>query len=111
MEAVQESDVAFLMFDARVGVILELAEIARWIRTYCKYKVFLLANKLEGNQWNEKSTIGDNLADIAKLGFGEAIPISALMGEGMSDLAAFINIQEITSSNAEKLLHLEVLGR
>jgi len=60
-------------------------------------KVVLLANKLEGDSWNHSfeglsssSIIMDHLRSATRLGFGEAIPISAEHGEGLADIAVII---------------------
>ena len=55
-------------------------------------EVVILANKLEGDAWATKldSSVMDHLANISRIGFGEAIPISAEHGEGLADIAAII---------------------
>jgi GTPase len=60
--------------------------------TRTKPSVVLLANKLEGEHWNfDGSNVMENVKEAEKrLGFGEAIPISAQHGEGMADIAALI---------------------
>lgn len=54
-------------------------------------RVMLLANKLEGDGWDyDGSPVNDNLNDAARAGFGPATCISALHGEGISDIASVI---------------------
>lgn len=60
-------------------------------------KVVLLANKLEGDSWcndnlidGVSSHVMDHLNGAVRLGFGEAIPISAEHGEGLADIAVIV---------------------
>jgi len=104
LEAAKSADLVLLMFDARLGVTSDLAETARWLRKVEKdakerrswtnegQHVVLLANKLEGDSWqyDSDSPVFDHLAEATRVGFGEAVPISAEHGEGMSDIAVVI---------------------
>jgi GTP-binding protein len=93
MKAAQQSDLVLLLWDARVGVTHDLLETARWLRKLGKHtNVVILANKLEGDAWAQdgESPVMEHLNDVLHLGLGEAIPISALHGEGMADLALII---------------------
>ena len=92
LQAARRSDLVFLMWDAKVGVTQDLKETARWLRKLGKdSNVAILANKLEGDAWAyEGSPVMENLEDVNRLGLGEAIPISALQGEGMADIAVLI---------------------
>lgn len=62
-------------------------------RASSKPRILVLANKLEGTHWNfDGSMVLDHLNDVEyKLGFGEAVPISAYHGEGMADIARVID--------------------
>lgn len=97
MEAARKSDLVLLMFDARVGVTSDLAETIRWLRKIShnpasnkkknnkQRDIVILANKLEGDRWSSNDdNVLDNLEEISRCGFGEAIPISAEHGEGMA---------------------------
>jgi GTP-binding protein len=129
-EAALKADLVFLMFDARVGVTNDLLETARWLRRYRlldnQKNVLVLANKLEGVSWDyEGGPVLDHLAEATRVGFGEAIPISAFHGEGISDIAiaiqeaiAFKRQEEGASYSSdeeeeegEKPLQLAILGR
>jgi GTP-binding protein len=70
--------------------VLKISEKAEW-----KRRVVILANKLEGDHWSNyfdvDSPIMDHLLEVSRLGFGEAIPISAEHGEGLADIAGLIN--------------------
>ncbi|KAL3912925.1 MAG: hypothetical protein SGILL_006696, partial [Bacillariaceae sp.] len=104
MRAAQQSDLVFLLWDARVGVTHDLLETARWLRKLGKHtNVVVLANKLEGDSWaqDEDSPVMEHLNEVLQLGLGEAIPISALQGEGMADIAAMIE-----QLKSQKLSHL-----
>jgi GTP-binding protein len=186
LQAAIQSDLIFLMFDARIGVTQDLAETARWLRKHfvplqrkqqlqeqeqiiyhssnkgddeknhhewnvdpkgkdmhvddddryfktpskVQQRVVLLANKLEGDRWlhDDQSPVMDNLDEAARIGFGEAIPISAEHGEGMADICQVIEeLTQIkrgitgatiegddatfTPEELEKPLQLAILGR
>lgn len=79
--------------DIKVGITQDLVETARWLRKLGKEQqnVKILANKLEGDAWAyEGSDVMDNLEELQRLGFGKAIPISALQGDGLADVAVLI---------------------
>lgn len=145
LEAAKQSDVIFLMFDARVGITADFADIVKWLRkiendpiksSLMKREVIILANKLEGDAWanyhSDESMVYDHLDEVARLGFGEPIAISAEHGEGMADIARVIDeltqkkrelygFEEVdeeiidrkskSKSQREKPLRLAVLGR
>ena len=77
--AVADADLALLVIDARAGITALDEHFARWLRRSGK-AVALVANKCEGRE----SEAGLN--DAYSLGLGQAIPISAEHGLGMSDL-------------------------
>jgi GTPase len=78
-KALEEADLALLVFDARAGITALDEHFARWLRRSGK-AVALVANKCEGRE--AESGLGEAYA----LGLGQAIPISAEHGLGMSDL-------------------------
>ncbi len=93
LEAAKQSDLIFLMFDARLGLTADFADIVKWLRkiendpiksSLMKREVIILANKLEGDAWanyySDESMVYDHLAEVSRLGFGEAIAISAEHG-------------------------------
>ena len=93
VEAARQSDLVLLLWDARLGVTQDLLITARWLRKLGKdSEVVVVANKLEGDTWaqDEDSIVMENLQDVLRLGLGEAIPISALQGDGLSDIAILI---------------------
>ena len=110
LKAAKAADLVLLMFDARVGVTTDLAETARWLRRVGPAtedtqhrEVRILANKLEGDAWsaNYESPVLDHLDEAARVGFGEAIPISAEHGEGLADVASII--EDLTEAKRERL--------
>ena len=92
LEAAKSSDLVLLLWDAKVGLTQDLRETARWLRKLGKdSNVAILANKLEGDSWaHEGSYVMEQLDEVKRLGLGEAIPISALQGDGMADIAILI---------------------
>jgi len=90
--AAKHSDLNLLVFDAKVGISHDLEATARWLRKLGKEsQVVVVANKLEGDSWAYKdSNAMQSLKEVTRLGFGEAIPISALQGDGVADLAIVI---------------------
>ena len=107
LQAARTADLILLLFDARVGVTSDLAETARWLRKVSKQNaqqhVLVLANKLEGDQWqyDDESPVTDHLTEATRVGFGEALPISAEHGEGMSDIA--VVIEELSEHKRQAL--------
>jgi GTP-binding protein len=93
--------------------------------------VALIANKLEGDSWAyDGSPVMGHLREVTSLGFGEAIPISALQGDGLADIAILIEqlkgekqtVEEDTSdesgthpkspiSTDDKPLQIAIIGR
>ncbi|CAJ1960191.1 unnamed protein product [Cylindrotheca closterium] len=92
LAAAEQSDLNLLVFDGKVGVSHDLVATARWLRKLGKdSQVVIVANKLEGDSWAyEGSDVMQTLDEVTRLGFGEAITISALQGDGMVDLAVLI---------------------
>ena len=131
LKAASDSDLILLMFDAKIGLSTDLDETVRWLRTlgasnsglkelqesienpsdngtieeWKGKKVVILANKLEGDAWATKldSPVLDHLAEVSRIGFGEAIPISAEHGEGLADIATIIE-----SLTAKKRMSLRI---
>ena len=165
LEATRQSDLILLMFDAKVGMTSDFSRIVRWLQKQSKQKkrlkkdtndlynntledglepsssgsdvkIIILANKLEGDGWSHgDSLVLDYLDEVSRLGFGEAIPISAEHGDGLADLAIEIdeaiarkdelitanegihahsdndNIEDMSTKSNKKALQLAILGR
>lgn len=129
--AAKQSDLVLLMWDAKVGITTDFMETARFLRKGIvpgqETRICVLANKLEGDNWAyPDSEVMEHLSEAARMGFGEAIPISAQHGEGMADIAVTIEEQTRakhqrlglieeetigTEQQGEKPLQLAILGR
>ncbi|CAN5304299.1 ribosome biogenesis GTPase Der [soil metagenome] len=77
--AVAQADVALFLLDARAGVVPLDEEIARWLRGSTT-PIVLVANKAEGRAGEA------GIIEALKLGFGDAVQLSAEHGEGMGEL-------------------------
>lgn len=84
MKAVADCDLALFVIDARAGVTPQDEHFARALRKAGK-PVLVLANKVETGSKTDM-----DVAEAAGLGLGEAVPISAEHGEGMTDLHAIL---------------------
>jgi len=78
--AAEQAHLNLLVFDGKLGVSHDLVATARWLRKVVKdSQVAIVANKLEGDSWAyEGSDVMQTLDEVARLGFGEAITVSAL---------------------------------
>lgn len=92
--AAQSASVIFFLFDGRVGLTADDLETCRWLRRHVltneqdsPQRVVLVANKLEGTVLDDNELYQDFLNEASRAGFGSPIPISALQGDGMADLA------------------------
>ncbi|HEY1795622.1 MAG TPA: ribosome biogenesis GTPase Der [Stellaceae bacterium] len=108
--ALDDADLALLLFDARAGLTEIDRHFARWLHKSGK-PIILVANKAE--------TAGA-LADAAEaygLGFGDPVPISAQHGEGFAELYArltpFAAEAEAApdGDDAPRPLQLAIVGR
>ena len=77
--ALDDSDVALLLIDARAGLTPLDEHFADWLRAR-RTPTLLVANKCEGRGGEA------GLLEAYALGLGEPIPISAEHGEGMTEL-------------------------
>jgi len=81
--ALEDSDIAVFMIDARAGVTPLDRHFADWLRR-AKQPVILLANKAEGR-------VGEQGAyEAYSLGLGDPVPFSAEHADGLSELYARI---------------------
>mmetsp|Transcript_11349 Transcript_11349/g.12679 ORF Transcript_11349/g.12679 Transcript_11349/m.12679 type:complete len:677 (+) Transcript_11349:34-2064(+) len=120
-EAARQADLILLVMDARIGILSSdyMAATTQWLRrarkktsssdritsTALKQTVVLVANKLEGDGWDyDGSPIRDGIIDASRLGFGHPINLSAIHGDGISDLALVIE-----KAQNEKRTALEAL--
>ncbi|MEX0299781.1 MAG: ribosome biogenesis GTPase Der [Kordiimonas sp.] len=78
-QALQEADVAVMLYDARAGVTPLDEHFASWLRRASK-SVILCANKCESK------VAGAGVYEAYSLGLGEPIPLSAEHGDGLAEL-------------------------
>jgi GTP-binding protein len=108
LTAIEEADVALFLLDARAGVTAGDEIVADILRRTGK-PVILAANKCEGRSGN------DGLLDAFRLGFGEAIALSAEHALGLSELedalAPFAEESEPEETEEDKPLRLAIVGR
>ena len=92
LEAAKQSDLILLMWDAKLGPTQDLKVTVRWLRKLGKDSIVrILANKLEGDAWAyDDSPVMEHIREVERLGLGDVIPISALQGEGIADIAVVI---------------------
>lgn len=108
LTAIDEADVALFLIDARAGVTAGDEIVADILRRRGK-PVVLAANKCEGRSGN------DGLMDAYRLGFGEAIALSAEHALGIGELeealAPFAEDLPLPEPEADKPLRLAIVGR
>jgi GTP-binding protein len=99
--AARGAAVIFFLFDGRIGLTADDLATLRWLRRHvlqsnhslattglaAPQRVVLVANKLEGNLLEDHPMYDDFVTEAAHAGFGPALVISALQGEGLADLA------------------------
>lgn len=78
-QAVEDADIALMLYDARAGVTPTDEHFAAWLRR-SGTPVILGANKCEG------SAVVDGIYEAFALGLGEPIGLSAEHGEGLAEL-------------------------
>ena len=77
--ALARADLVLFVVDAMVGVTEEDAQAARLLRSVDR-PVLLVANKIDDE------VHADRVWDLARLGLGEAWPVSSIHGRGVADL-------------------------
>src|SRR5690606_20111765 len=94
--AVAEADVILLMIDARAGLTPTDEHFSRLLRRADKV-IHVIGNKAEGKAAEH------GLVEAYKLGFGEAIPLSAEHGLGLADLYTIISqaVDKVEAQQAE----------
>jgi len=106
--ALEEADVALMLYDARLGVTPMDKHFAGWVRK-TSVPVILIANKCEG-----KDAQAD-LHDAYKLGLGDPHPLSAEHGEGMGELFDLLlpyereQVEDIPAK--DRPIQLAIVGR
>ena len=107
--AISKSQIILFVIDSRDGLTERDIQFAHWLRTQLttdnQQHIVLLANKAELNSANVDSM--QHVVDSAyRLGFGRAIPISALHNDGIQELYATLKsiYQQMFTEKQLKLL-------
>ncbi|MFH0857165.1 MAG: ribosome biogenesis GTPase Der [Candidatus Magasanikbacteria bacterium] len=85
-KAMKEADVILFITDAESGVLPQEYELAKRMRRIISKPVILVANKAD----DKKKEMNIFNEDFAKLGLGEAFPISASSGKNLGELLDLI---------------------
>ncbi len=105
--AIDEADLVLFVLDGREGLLPQDSEIAGILRKASK-KVVLVVNKAD----SEKGEV--SLGEFFKLGLGEPIPTSALVGRRVGDLLDIVT-QDIPASGGagqqDPRLKIAVIGK
>jgi GTP-binding protein len=105
--AISEADLVVLLVDAKVGALSLDLEIAGKLKKTDK-KVILVANKVD----NPKDE--SDIYQLARLGLGDPMPVSALNGTNIGDLLDNIisNLpEELCSEEKQEGIKVAVIGR
>ena len=108
--ALEDADVALLLFDARVGVTPLDRHFADWLRKSAK-PVIVIGNKCEGR------TLQPGVLEAFELGLGEPLAISAEHGEGLGGLQDLLRErlprpqEDEEDAAASRGMHLAIVGR
>ena len=111
--AIEQSDLVLFLIDARAGVTPVDEHFAAILRASGR-PIVLIANKAESR------AADSGLLDAYKLGFGEAVPVSAEHGIGLNDIADAIHEampgeeagkEEAAPSDVAKPLRVAIVGR
>ena len=97
--AVSDADVVLFMVDSRSGITALDRHFATWLRHLIgtnaahtskaiNTNVLVIANKAEGAHGND--AVMDTAAEALRFGFGDAVPLSAIHGDGLADLASLL---------------------
>ncbi len=105
--AIRQADLVVFVVDGRAGIVPDDEHFAAWLRRQ-ERPVLLVANKAEGREgWA-------GALEAHRLGFGQALPVSAEHGEGLAELMGEIADrlpQEVPETAGETALKLAVVGR
>lgn len=107
--AVQSSDLIFLVVDAREGIVPLDEDIADRLRRQAKCPVRLIANKCDNDR------VSDNAVEFSRLGFGEAIPVSAEHRIGFGrlgkELLRYLPARTPDRRSAESRIRIAFIGK
>lgn len=81
------ADAALLLLDGQTGLLPADEQLARWLRRAAPaLRVLPVANKCERRGPAGETAVAEAVAEAPRLGFGEAVAVSAETGEGMAEL-------------------------
>ena len=101
------ADLVLLVVDATVGITEEDAAAADWLRR-TGVPVLLVANKVD--EMSSAASVAATVGELAALGLGEPVPVSALHGRGTGDLLDVI-WERLADSGAFDREDLEAEGQ
>jgi len=103
--AVEQAALILFVVDGREGVTPLDQSVADWLRG-CERPVLLVANKVDAD--NAPTELGE----LARLGFGEPLPVSALHRRGLHDIMEWIARHlPATEAPPEPAMRLAIVGR
>ncbi|MBM2841046.1 MAG: putative GTPase [Bacteroidetes bacterium] len=104
--AIEEADVVMFVVDAQTGILPSDLDIADVLRKAQK-KVVLIVNKVDSEKREPL------LAEFYRLGLGEPVPTSALMGRVVGDLLDIVTrgFDAITQPASDPRLKIAIIGR
>ncbi len=104
--AIKEADVVMFVVDGEAGLLPSDYDIAGILRKAQK-KVILIVNKID----NDKREL--SLAEFYKLGLGEPIPTSALLGRKVGDLLDVItnDFEVVEAKEVDPRLKIAIIGK
>lgn len=104
--AINEADIVLFVVDAETGLLPSDLDIASVLRKAQK-KVVLIVNKIDSEK-REPS-----LAEFYKLGLGEPVPTSALVGRRVGDLLDVVTqgFHIVTTPVSDPRLKIAIIGR
>ena len=103
--AVEQAALILFVADGREGVTPLDQSVADWLRR-CERPVLLVANKVDAD--NAPTELGE----LARLGFGEPLAVSALHRRGLHDIREWIARHlPATAAPPEPVMRLAIVGR
>ena len=110
LTAIRQAQLVLYVVDAQAGMTPLDRTIAQLVREQgAVAKTVVVANKVDDESWRSHS------AEFAALGFGEPVPISALLGQGVRELTDLLHERlgdfESDAADAEPELKLAIVGR
>ncbi len=105
--AIEESDVIIFLVDVRTGISVTDEEIGRMLQGIDK-DVLLVVNKVD----DERDQV--EVGQFYKLGLGDPIPVSSMIGLGSGDLLDILTkrlAKKVVKDKSENALKMAVIGK